>query len=148
MRPGRHLSRRSKTNSDGKRLKADERREQLLQTAAVCFSNTGLRATTMAAIAEAAGVSEPVLYDHFPDKESLFRAAARRNSDMRIAAVTRVAQEVTADNLRQRIRQMLEAVVSVCLVTDGGPQLMTWALLEVPEFGAELYRQEVGSVTA
>lgn len=56
------------------RLKAAQRREQLIEVATRLFAKTGYEATTTAAIAEAAGVTEPILYRHFHSKQELFVA--------------------------------------------------------------------------
>lgn len=54
------------------RLKAPQRREQLIAVATKQFAKFGYDATTTAAIAEAAGVTEPILYRHFDSKKALF----------------------------------------------------------------------------
>jgi TetR/AcrR family transcriptional regulator len=56
------------------RLKAPERRSQLIVVATQLFAERGFDATTTAAIAAAAGVSEPILYRHFRSKQELFAA--------------------------------------------------------------------------
>lgn len=55
------------------RLPAAERRQQLLDTALHAFSEHGFNQTSMNDIAEAAGVTKPVLYQHFNSKRELFR---------------------------------------------------------------------------
>lgn len=57
-----------------KRLPATERKAQLLDTAAAVFARYGYSGTTTAALAEAAGVSEPIIYRHFKNKKELFIA--------------------------------------------------------------------------
>ncbi len=54
------------------RLPADQRRQQLLDVARDRFSQQGFHATSMDEIAEAAGVTKPVLYQHFPSKRALY----------------------------------------------------------------------------
>ncbi len=54
------------------RLPADERRQQLLAVACDLFARTGFHDTAMDDIAEAAGVTKPVLYQHFPSKRALY----------------------------------------------------------------------------
>jgi AcrR family transcriptional regulator len=54
------------------RLPADQRRQQLLDVARERFSQQGFHATSMDEIAEAAGVTKPVLYQHFPSKRALY----------------------------------------------------------------------------
>lgn len=55
------------------RLPAEQRRSQLLQVAIGLFAEHGFHATSMDDIAEAAGVTKPVLYQHFPSKRALYR---------------------------------------------------------------------------
>jgi AcrR family transcriptional regulator len=54
------------------RLPADERRQQLLAVSCDLFARTGYHDTSMDDIAEAAGVTKPVLYQHFPSKRALY----------------------------------------------------------------------------
>ena len=56
------------------RLPAAERRRQLLDTAIKVFADTGFHDTTMHQIAESAGVTKPVLYQHFASKRDLYLA--------------------------------------------------------------------------
>ncbi len=54
------------------RLPAEQRRRQLLDVACVEFAVSGFHATSMDDVASAAGVTKPVLYQHFPSKRALF----------------------------------------------------------------------------
>ncbi|MGD0387926.1 MAG: TetR/AcrR family transcriptional regulator [Tepidisphaeraceae bacterium] len=62
------------------RLKGPQRREQLIQVATKIFAKWGYDAATTAAIAEAAGVTEPILYRHFASKQEMFVAITRAMS--------------------------------------------------------------------
>jgi AcrR family transcriptional regulator len=55
------------------RLPAEQRRSQLLSVAVEVFGERGFHATSMDEVAEAAGVTKPVLYQHFPSKRALYR---------------------------------------------------------------------------
>ncbi|MGZ6966617.1 MAG: helix-turn-helix domain-containing protein, partial [Acidimicrobiia bacterium] len=55
------------------RLPAEQRRTQLVAVAVEVFGERGFHATSMDEVAEAAGVTKPVLYQHFPSKRALFR---------------------------------------------------------------------------
>src|SRR3954454_3812424 len=55
------------------RLPAAERRHQLLSRAIAVFAEQGFHATSMNDVAEAAGVTKPVLYQHFASKRVLYR---------------------------------------------------------------------------
>lgn len=54
------------------RLPAAQRREQLLRVARQVLSRRGYYETTMAEIADSAGVTKPVLYQHFSSKRDLY----------------------------------------------------------------------------
>ena len=54
------------------RLPAAQRREQLIETAIGVFAEQGYHAASMNDVAEAAGVTKPVLYQHFSSKRDLF----------------------------------------------------------------------------
>lgn len=56
------------------RMTATERRAAIIQAAMKLFSERGFRGTTTREIASAVGVSEPVLYQHFPSKGDLYTA--------------------------------------------------------------------------
>lgn len=64
----------------GGRLPASERREQLIETAYSVFAEKGYRDASMNDIAEAAGVTKPVLYQHFASKRELFLTLLRRGA--------------------------------------------------------------------
>jgi AcrR family transcriptional regulator len=56
------------------RLSAPERRSAIVQAAIRLFADKGFRGTTTRELAEAAGVTEPVLYQHFATKKDLYTA--------------------------------------------------------------------------
>jgi AcrR family transcriptional regulator len=55
-----------------RRLTAEQRREQLFSVALELFARRGYRATTMDDIAESAGVTKPLVYQHFSSKRALY----------------------------------------------------------------------------
>ena len=59
----------------GPRLPAAVRRRQLLDVATSAFARRGFHATSMADVAVAAGVTKPVLYQHFASKRALYLEA-------------------------------------------------------------------------
>ena len=85
----------------GTRLPRHERRRQLLDAALEVFVSQGYHAAAMDDIAERAGVSKPVLYQHFPGKLDLYLALLDQSVDELVATV-RDALESTTDN-KQRV---------------------------------------------
>lgn len=61
------------------RMKAAERRVAILDAAEVTFARLGYRGAGMADIAEASGVTQPMLYRHFASKQELFLAVLDRS---------------------------------------------------------------------
>ncbi len=61
------------TEARAPRLPAARRRRQLLSVALECFAAAGYHATSMEDIADQAGVTKPVLYQHFGSKAQLYR---------------------------------------------------------------------------
>src|SRR5947207_14597282 len=62
----------SKTSTP--RLPATDRRRQLLETALDFFSKKGFDGATTKEIAAAAGVTEAIIFRHFPSKQALYSA--------------------------------------------------------------------------
>ncbi len=58
-----------------KRLPASERREQILQCAIRVFARSNYQSTRIADIAKEAGISEAMIYKHFPQKKTIFMEA-------------------------------------------------------------------------
>ena len=88
------------------RLKAPQRRQQLIEVATKLFAEYGYDATTTASIAEAAGVTEPILYRHFDSKQELFVAIVRSVSELTMEHWREVIGEI-ADPAEQ-IRRIAE----------------------------------------
>ena len=72
----------------GTRLSRPARRKQLLGAAQDVFVASGYHATAMDEIADRAGVSKPVLYQHFPSKLELYLAVLDRLVDSLVEAVS------------------------------------------------------------
>jgi len=91
----------SDTRPRGNRLPRHERRRQLLDAALEVFVTRGYHAAAMDEIAERAGVSKPVLYQHFPGKLELYLALLDENVDILVETV-RDALRSNPDN-KQRV---------------------------------------------
>ena len=89
------------------RLPRSARRQQLLGAAQEVFVAQGYHAAAMDDIADAAGVSKPVLYQHFPSKLELYLALLDQHSEAMVDAV-RVALDSTTDN-KLRVAATIEA---------------------------------------
>ncbi len=56
------------------RMKSEERRAAIVRSAIHLFAEKGFRGTTTRELAAAAGITEPVLYQHFRAKSDLYSA--------------------------------------------------------------------------
>ncbi|MGH3740002.1 MAG: TetR/AcrR family transcriptional regulator [Micromonosporaceae bacterium] len=104
--------------ADGRpvRLPRSARRKQLLAAAQDVFVARGYHAAAMDEIAEHAGVSKPVLYQHFPGKLELYLALLDTHADALIQRI-RTAMGSTTDN-RVRVNAAMRAYFD--FVCDGG----------------------------
>jgi AcrR family transcriptional regulator len=100
-----------------RRMKGPERRAQLLEAARAVFGGAGYHAASMEAVARSAGVSKPILYDHFPSKRDLYLALI--DADLEIVR-RRVSDALAAETgNRERIRASFQAYFD--FVDDRGP---------------------------
>jgi AcrR family transcriptional regulator len=106
----------------GARLPRKERRAQLLESALEVFVAQGYHAAAMDDIAERAGVSKPVLYQHFPGKLELYLALLDTSCDAIIDSC-RAALEATHDN-KQRVAAAMEAFYDYIAGHDGAFRLV------------------------
>jgi AcrR family transcriptional regulator len=89
------------------RLPRPARRRQLLGAAQEVFVAQGYHAAAMDEIAERAGVSKPVLYQHFPGKLELYLALLDESAD-ELVGIVREALSSTTDN-KQRVPATFQA---------------------------------------
>jgi AcrR family transcriptional regulator len=80
---------------EGKRLSAAERRSQLVSVGRVVFAERGYDATSVEEIAERAGVSKPIVYEHFGGKEGLYAVIVDREMELVITSVSDAISEGT-----------------------------------------------------
>lgn len=89
------------------RLSAADRRAQLLDVAGGLFAEHGFHGLSMEQLADAAGVSKPVLYQHFPSKRDLYLALVD-DAVREMEEQVRQALEGTSDN-RARVESAIGA---------------------------------------
>ena len=80
---------RGRSRRDGRaRMTGKERREQLLDIGCTLFAQKGFDATSVEEIATTAGVSKPVVYEHFGGKEGLYAVVVDREMRTLLDAIT------------------------------------------------------------
>ncbi|MFJ9414869.1 MULTISPECIES: TetR/AcrR family transcriptional regulator [unclassified Streptomyces] len=106
----------------GKRVPRAIRERQMLDAAVRTFARRGYRAASMDEIAEAAGVSKPLVYLYLHSKDELFSAVIRRESAALVEAVTAAVEpEAPAD------RQLWSGLKGFFAHTAAHPE--GWAVL-------------------
>ncbi len=126
----------------GGRLPRRERRVQLLDAALGVFVAQGFHAAAMDDIADRAGVSKPVLYQHFPGKLELYLALLDTSCDAIISGC-REALEATQDN-KQRVAATVDAFYTYVAHDAGAFRLV----FESDLTNEPAVREQVDRVTA
>jgi AcrR family transcriptional regulator len=85
-----------------------ERREQLLDVGRRIFAERGFEATSIEEIAARAGVSKPVVYEHFGGKEGLYAVVVDREIQ---SLLDRVDRALTAGHPRELLEQAALALL-------------------------------------
>ncbi|HYN29815.1 MAG TPA: TetR/AcrR family transcriptional regulator [Dermatophilaceae bacterium] len=92
----------------GQRMPRSERRAQLLRAAQDVFVSRGYHAAAMDEIADRAGVSKPVLYQHFPGKLDLYLALLDQHCDT-LERLVREALALPAEGNHARVAATIGA---------------------------------------
>jgi AcrR family transcriptional regulator len=118
-----------------RRLSKAERREQLLEVARAIVREQGTDALTLAYVAERAGVSKPIAYEHFKVRSGLLIALARQIDDRQSGLLLQALQR-TPPRLAEVARVASEAYMH-CVTSVGGEwQAITAALRGDEEMNA------------
>lgn len=91
----------------GVRMPRSERRAQLLHAARQVFVEKGYHAAAMDDIADRAGVSKPVLYQHFPGKRDLYLALLDESAEQLLARIHQAL--LSTDDNKQRVSATVQA---------------------------------------
>jgi AcrR family transcriptional regulator len=137
------------------------REEQLLEKAEKVFAMQGYQGTSIEDIARAAGVTRPVVYDHFGSKENIYLACVRRARD----ELERLFDEAaaTSDSPRDRLWSGINAYLEFverhgrawdvlfgqggAVTGSAGEELLRQRFATVDRI-AELFRSFASSVTS
>nr|WTB31754.1 TetR/AcrR family transcriptional regulator [Streptomyces sp. NBC_00830] len=99
------------------RMTGKERREQLLDIGRILFADKGFEGTSVEEIAARAGVSKPVVYEHFGGKEGLYAVVVDREMRQLLDMVT---SALTAGHPRELLEQAAFALLDyIETYTDG-----------------------------
>src|ERR671937_986443 len=118
------------------RLPPAQRREQLIDAALEVILERGYARISIEAIARAAGITRPVVYDHFPNLNRLLHAVIEREERISLEQLAEVVPEEPGDQtpaelLTRGVTGFLEAVMSrpaswriILLPLEGTPPIV------------------------
>lgn len=82
----------ARPNAGTKGVPRLDRETQILDIASEHFGTSGFAATSVATIAERAGISKPLIYNYFGSKEGLFEACLDRGGSLLADEIERIAR--------------------------------------------------------
>ena len=143
-----------------KRISGEARKVQILRSALPLFAKGGLSGTTTRELSNAAGVSEALIYKHFPSKESLYEEIqvfclnkARVNNDILLGL------DANTENLMNCIYFAVYTVLNQEMVQEDMDdsdfhRLVVYSLLEDGEFAfsflnktCQIWREKIEECT-
>ncbi|MGH9080625.1 MAG: TetR/AcrR family transcriptional regulator [Acidimicrobiales bacterium] len=125
----------------GRRLTADARRRQLFEVALSLFAGHGYASTTMDDIAEAAGVTKPLVYQHFESKRALYLELMDVFSRELVTRI--VTATANAEGPRQQVELGFAAYFGLMVGNEPAFRLLYGRdAPDDPELGAALRRVE------
>jgi AcrR family transcriptional regulator len=122
------------------RMPPEQRREQLIDAALGVIIEQGYTGVSIEAIARAAGVTRPVVYDHFPNLAHLLQAMIEREERYALGQLEEVVPNDPGERdpielLSRGVRRFLDAVAS---------RPATWRIILLPPEGTPaIVRQHV-----
>jgi AcrR family transcriptional regulator len=123
-------------------MTGDERRAQLLTTAREVFARQGFHGTSMEAVAEEAGITKPVLYQHFVSKHELYLELL---DDMRQRLVSELDHVTPASGPEQRLTEGVQAFFRFVANNEAAFRILFEASASDPEVAkrVQAIREEI-----
>jgi AcrR family transcriptional regulator len=113
-------------------LGPERRRPMLLDAALEVFSANGYAGTTMQSVADAAGVTKPVVYDSFANRDELLLALlAREEQHLIISIVAALPADPTVGTPEEHV---LEGLTAFLTAVEKNPQ--SWRIVFGAQYGA------------
>src|SRR3981081_539528 len=114
------------------RMAAQDRRRQILDVAAAMVAAHGFHNVSIEAVAQGAGISRPVVYEHFGDLAGLLEAVIAQVGERALTQLAAV-RTTGSDNPEPRER-LLAALRGYLEAAHSDP--VTWRLVLMPPEGA------------
>ena len=132
------------------RLDSDERRKRIVRAAVPLFARRGFAGTTTREIAEAAGISEALLFRHFPSKQLLYREILRLGCEgdpaLEKLATLRPTTATLVCMVRFMVRRFLQGDEGERAELEPRLRLLLHSFLEDGEYARELFETVGGRV--
>ena len=121
------------------RLPASDRRRQLVETALDFFSRKGFGGTTTKEIAAAAGVTEAIIFRHFPTKQDLYNAVLdhHQNSAQLAECVAQWKTYMDHNDDEALVRDIIDKIIESYRRDLRGHRVLLFAALEGHQTGLE-----------
>jgi AcrR family transcriptional regulator len=122
--------------------KAETRKQDILQAAFECFAQFGYSKTSFDLIAQKIGISRPLIYQHFKDKEHLFASMMEDRFNERYV----LAEQSLSSNLtkKEKLLKMVEIIIlkdwSIISNSFNGIEFFSELISVLPKF-EEKYRK-------
>ena len=127
----------------GIRLDSDERRKAIVKAAVPLFARKGFAGTTTRELAEAAGISEALLFRHFPSKQLLYREILQLGCEGDPAldqlAALQPSTATLVGMIRFMVRHFLRCRESDCGELDTRLRLVLYSFLEDGDYARQLF---------
>lgn len=125
-------------------MNAEARRDLILQQAKALFAARGYGATSLEDVARAAGVTKPVVYDHFASKRELYVGVMLQLRDALLEEAA--ASLSTRATPRERLRQAIERYFSQVKRDPAIVELLFTIPRHEPELAQEWERLEAEAI--
>ncbi len=122
------------------RMTAPARREQLLDVTTELVAERGFAAVSIQSVARRAGISRPIVYEHFGDLSGLLEALVERETDRALAQISETELGDLSEGDPADL--MLESLGAYLGAVEQHPS--TWRLVLMPPEGSpEVLRQSI-----
>ncbi len=123
-------------------MTAQERREQLLDVTTQIVADRGFHAVSIESVARGAGISRPIVYEHFGDLPGLLTAVVEREMTRALSQISEAALTDLSGGAAREL--MLESLAAYLHAVHDHPT--TWRLVLMPPEGApEVLRKSIES---
>jgi AcrR family transcriptional regulator len=125
----------------GVRMPREARREQLLDVTKEIVGELGLHAVSIDRVAREAGISRPIIYEHFRDLTGLLTALLDREGGRALAQLVEVMSRIDAGPESSSVLDALLAALTGYLEAVRADPI-TWRLVLMPPEGAPAFLRE------